>query len=305
MSFSKQLKQKLRSGLSILRRDKPAVLGFLFHGLFEDAGEIASAQVDAQQGITVEHMRRFIEHFLQAGYGFISPEQDEPGLAEDGRYACITFDDGYANNLRMLPLLEEYGIPATFYITTGNVEQQECFWWDVVFRERVRRGVEKAEISREQKMLKKRHHLDIITYLQQQFGDNCLQPWSDTDRPMTVAELQDFAAHPLVHIGNHTRNHYLLDRYSDTEVLEQIQLAQNDLMEWTGRTPVSIAYPNGNYSHAVAEAAKDCGLKTGLTLQKSKNHLPLAGNFAMGRFTLWGNQNIDTQCNIFRSDIPL
>ena len=305
MSFSKQLKQKLRSGLSILRRDKPAVLGFLFHGLFENPEEIAAAQVDAQQGITVEHMRRFIEHFLQAGYRFISPEQDEPGLAEDGRYACITFDDGYANNLRMLPLLEEYDIPATFYITTGNVEHQECFWWDVVFRERVRRGVEKAEISQEQKMLKNRHHLDIITYLQQQFGDNCLHPWSDTDRPMTVAELKDFAAHPLVHIGNHTRNHYLLDRYSDTEVLEQIQLAQNDLMEWTGRTPVSIAYPNGNYSHAAAEASKDCGLKTGLTLQKTKNRLPLAGNFAMGRFTLWGNQNIDIQCKIFRSDISL
>ncbi len=303
MSFSKQLKQKLRSGLSILGRDKPAVLGFLFHGLFRDSREITAAQVDAQQGITIEHMRRFIEHFLQAGYRFISPEQDESGLTDEGRYASITFDDGYANNLRMLPLMEEYQIPATFYITTGNVEQQECFWWDVVFRERVRRGVEKGVISQEQKMLKNRHHLDIITYLQQQFGDNCLQPWSDTDRPMTVTELRDFASHPLVHIGNHTRNHYLLDRYSDTEVLEQIQLAQNDLLEWTGRTPVSIAYPNGNYSTAAAEAARNCGLKTGLTLQKTKNHLPLAGNFMMGRFTLWGNQNIDTQCKIFRSDI--
>ncbi len=305
MSFSKQLKQKLRSRLSILRRDKPAVLGFLFHGLFQDAREIAAAHVDAQQGITIEHMRRFIEHFLQAGYRFISPEQDESGLTDEGRYASITFDDGYANNLRMLPLMEEYQIPATFYITTGNVEQQECFWWDVVFRERALRGVEKAEISREQKMLKDRHHLDIITYLKQQFGDNCLHPWSDTDRPMTVTELQDFAAHPLVYIGNHTRNHYLLDHYSDTEVLEQIQLAQNDLLEWTGRLPVSIAYPNGNFSKTATSAARNSGLKSGLTLQKTKNRLPLAGNFTMGRFTLWGNQNIDIQCKIFRSDISL
>ncbi|WP_457676746.1 polysaccharide deacetylase family protein [Thiolapillus sp.] len=305
MSFGKHLKLKLRSGLSILRRDRPAMLGFLFHGLFRTPGEIAAARVDAQQGITIEHMRRFIEHFLGAGYRFISPEQDEPELAEDGRYVCITFDDGYANNLHMVPLLEEYDIPATFYITTGNVEQQECFWWDVVFRERIRRGTEKAQISREQKMLKERHHLDIITYLQQEFGDNCLQPWSDTDRPMTVAELKEFATHPLVHLGNHTRNHYLLDRYSDTEVLEQIQLAQNDLLHWTGRAPRSIAYPNGNFSDNTADAARNCGLACGLTLKKTKNSLPLSGNFTMGRFTLWGNRNIDTQCKIFRSDIPL
>jgi peptidoglycan/xylan/chitin deacetylase (PgdA/CDA1 family) len=305
MSFSKRLKQKLRSRLSVLHRDQPAILGFLFHGLFEDDREIAAGHVDAQQGITREHMRRFIETFLAAGYRFISPEQDENGLTAEGKYACITFDDGYANNLRMTTLLDEYDIPATFYITTGNVEQQECFWWDVVFRERTRRGVEKPDISREQKMLKDKHHLDIITYLLKEFGDNCLLPWSDTDRPMTIAELKEFSAHPRVHIGNHTRNHYLLDQYGYTEILEQIQLAQNDLDEWTGHAPVSIAYPNGNYSDFAAKAALNSGLQRGLTLQKHKNHLPMTGNFKMGRFTLWGNQDILTQCNIFRSDIPL
>lgn len=96
----------------------------------------------------------------------------------------------------MLPLLEQYDVPATFYITTGNVEEQQCFWWDVVYRERHRRGVEKALISREQKMLKQKRHQDIITYLQEEFGADCLQPWSDTDRPMTEPELQDFARHP-------------------------------------------------------------------------------------------------------------
>ncbi|BAO43057.1 polysaccharide deacetylase family protein [Thiolapillus brandeum] len=305
MSFRKRLKQQLRSGLSLLHRDSPAILGFLFHGLFDDTGEIARQHLDAQQGITLEHMRGFIEEFLDAGYHFISPEQGDQGVTPEGRYACITFDDGYANNLRMLPLLKEYDIPATFYITTGNVEQQECFWWDVIYRERIRRGAQKPEISREQKMLKDKHHLDIITYLTEKFGDNCLHPWSDTDRPMTIDELKEFASHPQVHIGNHTRNHYLLDRYTYTEMLEQIQLAQNDISKWIGRHPISIAYPNGNFSKQAMDAAYNSGLKCGLTLLKNKSHPPLAGNYEMGRFTLWGNQDIHTQCNIFRSDIPL
>ncbi|WP_456375562.1 polysaccharide deacetylase family protein [Thiolapillus sp.] len=305
MSFSKKLKQKLRSGLSFLHRDRPAILGFLFHGLFEDREEIAANHVDAQQAITREQMRLFIEIFLEAGYDFISPEQEDSKLTTTGKYACITFDDGYANNLRMVALLEEYDIPATFYITTGNVEQQECFWWDVVYRERIRRGAQKTDVSREQKMLKEKHHLDIITYLLREFGDTCLLPWSDTDRPMTIEELKEFSAHPLVHIGNHTRNHYLLDQYGYSEILEQIQLAQIDISNWTGRTPVSIAYPNGNYSPVAAKAAANSGLQRGLTLQKIKNHPPMDGNFQIGRFTLWGNQEIRTQCNVFRSDIPL
>ena len=305
MSLGRTLKQTLRSRLSVLRRDRPAALGVLFHGLFLDSSEIEHQRLDAQQGITMEQMRHFIEHFLAAGYHFISPEEERHDLDAEGRYLFITFDDGYANNLRMLPLLEEYAIPATFYVTTGNIEEQTCFWWDVVHRERSRQGIPRAEISREQKLLKNRPHDQIIAYLRREFGPDCLRPWSDTDRPMTLDELKELAAHPWARVGNHTRDHHLLDRYSRTEVREQIRRAQEDLGNWLGRPPRSIAYPNGNFSADVAEAARAEGLTCGLTLEKHKNRLPLEGDFRLGRFTLWGNQDIDRQCRIFRSDLPL
>ena len=308
MSFSKQFKQALRQKLSHLRRDRPAMLGFLFHALFDDAQEIARGHVDAQQGITAAHMRQFMEHFLRAGYRFISPEQTADFLDSSEKCVCVTFDDGYFNNLRMLPLLEQYDVPATFYITTGNVEMQQCFWWDVVYRERHRRGTEKPQISREQKMLKHKSHQDIIAYLQQAFGEDCLQPWSDTDRPMSIEELQDFARHPLVHIGNHTRDHYLLDRYGQVDIEQQINRAQQDLESWLGKAPKSIAYPNGNYSDATLAAAANAGLTYGLSLDKHKTRLPMkndASRLTLGRFTLWGRDDIDAQCEITRSDIPL
>ncbi|WP_456379698.1 polysaccharide deacetylase family protein [Thiolapillus sp.] len=309
MSFSKQIKQSLRRQLSRLHRDRPALLGFLFHGLFEDEKEIGKGHVDAQQGITRGHMQQFIEHFLQAGYKFISPEQNPDFLNSNEKCICITFDDGYANNLRMLPLLEQYDIPATFYITTGNVEEQQCFWWDVVYRERHRQGANKSLISREQKMLKERHHRDIIGYLQQEFGTTCLQPWSDTDRPMTIQELREFSRHSLVHIGNHTRDHYLLDQYSYAEVEEQISRAQRDLENWLGNAPSGIAYPNGNYSNITVDATKNAGLQYGLSLDKHKTVLPMESKhpaiFTLGRFTLWGRDDINAQCEITRSDIRL
>ena len=307
MSFSKRLKQSLRRRLSYLHRDRPALLGFLFHGLFEDKKEIAKGHLDAQQGITLDHMKQFIEHFLHAGYHFVSPEQGLDFTHESEKYICITFDDGYFNNTRMLPLLEQYDIPATFYVTTGNIEEQTCFWWDVVYRERHRQGMEKRQISREQKMLKEKPHPHIIAYLHGEFGADCLRPWSDTDRPMDTRELQDFARHPRVYIGNHTRDHYLLDRYDLAQCLEQIETAQRDLAAWLGTPPLGIAYPNGSYSDTAVTAAQQAGLSYGWGLDKRKTRLPQDKNdlFALGRFTLWGRDDIQTQCEITRSDIPL
>ncbi|MBW4663196.1 MAG: polysaccharide deacetylase family protein [Chroococcus sp. CMT-3BRIN-NPC107] len=51
------------------------------------------------------------------------------------RWVALTFDDGYADNLYTVkPLLERYNIPATFFITTGDLENKREFWWDELER---------------------------------------------------------------------------------------------------------------------------------------------------------------------------
>jgi peptidoglycan/xylan/chitin deacetylase (PgdA/CDA1 family) len=47
------------------------------------------------------------------------------------RAIAITFDDGYVDNFTLAkPLLEKYGLPATFFITSKNINKPEEFWWD-------------------------------------------------------------------------------------------------------------------------------------------------------------------------------
>ena len=44
---------------------------------------------------------------------------------------AITFDDGYIDNFTVAkPLLEKYGLPATFFITSMNIGSEKEFWWD-------------------------------------------------------------------------------------------------------------------------------------------------------------------------------
>jgi peptidoglycan/xylan/chitin deacetylase (PgdA/CDA1 family) len=51
------------------------------------------------------------------------------------RAIVVTFDDGYADNLHIAkPLLESYNIPATVFVTTGQLGQEREFWWDELER---------------------------------------------------------------------------------------------------------------------------------------------------------------------------
>lgn len=44
---------------------------------------------------------------------------------------AITFDDGYSDNLyNALPILEEFNIPATIFLTVGYIGQDKPFYWD-------------------------------------------------------------------------------------------------------------------------------------------------------------------------------
>jgi peptidoglycan/xylan/chitin deacetylase (PgdA/CDA1 family) len=47
------------------------------------------------------------------------------------RTVVVTFDDGYKDNfLNAAPILLKYGVPATFFITTGYINTQRVFEWD-------------------------------------------------------------------------------------------------------------------------------------------------------------------------------
>lgn len=289
--------------------EQGSFLTFVFHALFQDSDEARADVMDPQQGITVDMLKRSILHFREQSYRFVSPSDILTGLDPRGKSALITFDDGYYNNIRALPVLEEFGVPAVFFISSDHIRHEKAFWWDVVFREFRKRHRTDRAIRDAIAGYKRLKTPSVESDLRRQYGESALKPIADLDRPFRIPELEEFARHPLVFLGNHTKDHAILTNYSVAEVREQIGDGQKDIFEMTGKTPEMIAYPNGNVSPAIQTVAWNAGLRLGVGTSPGKNRLPLqvdaGGAMAMRRFTLWGDAGIDMQCRVSRSSLSL
>jgi len=290
-------------------KERNSLITILFHGLFNSKDEIALNHAMPQQAITTDIFRQFIEYYLAHDYKFISPTEILNGLSPDKKYILITFDDGYYNNQLALPILNEYQVPAVFFISIGHVLQSKCFWWDIIYRERLKRNNTMETIEREILSLKEMKNQEIEHYILKNFGDNAFTPISNIDRPFTPEELHQFAKNKYVFLGNHTTNHAILTNYSLTEIKNEIMSSQQMMLDVTGSEPEIIAYPNGNFSPDMIPVLKECGLKLGVTVSSGKNLLPINIDtddaFLLNRFTLWSNKSVSRQCELFRSDLKL
>ena len=285
------------------------LLSFLFHGLFDDVADADCDAGETQQGITVGMFECFVEYFHRHCYTFVSPNEVAHGLDSNGKYVLLTFDDGYFSNLKALPVLERHGIPAALFVSTDHVLQGKAFWWDVVERESLKRRMPQSHVNQVHQSLKRLRTADAEAFVQAEFGPRALRPLGDRDRPFTLPELREIAKHPLISLGNHTSNHDVLTNYSAVEIREQIESAQEIIGSIVGKAPDYIAYPNGEISDAVLEAARNAGMQFGLSVNPGRNRLPIEpGSLAamkLKRFALTGDAAIESQCRVSRSMISL
>lgn len=285
------------------------LVGLYFHSLFTSPEEAHNGVLSPQQATTVDDFAACIEAFLSAGYRVISPADLLRGVDPRQRSLLLTFDDGYFNNLRALPVLERFNVNATFFISANHVRLGKAFWWDPLYRLRLRQGRERGDIEAELAALNLRPSPEIESFVTAQAGPESLVPLGDLDRPLTPGELREFARHPLVTIGNHTCNHAVLGHYAPADARRELAEAQALLAEMTGQTPLAVAYPNGVHNGAIRQAARSAGLRLGFTTEPVKEYFPgsLHGDRAMrlGRFSPQGGADMAGQCAYFRSDLML
>ncbi len=202
------------------------------------------------------------------------------------RAACITFDDGYANNHEFAaPMLERAGLPATFFVTGGAVD---CgIMWNDLAIEAVARGGHRPvlaslpELEGEESEARADHELirRILMLLKYRppaqrwgaaerlFRDNV---GGDPPRLMMDKALVADLAMRGFDIGGHTMNHPILKTLADEEAQADIEGGSRWIESVTGSRPNTFAYPNGKpgtdfaprHANMVAAAGYDLAVST-------------------------------------------
>ena len=283
---------------------RAGLLSVVFHGLYASEEELEDGAVCPFQPLLIGDLREFVTYFLESGYQFVAPADVPTRLGPDKGYMLLTFDDGYANNLRVLPLLRKLRIPATFFVSTEHILSGKSFWWDALYRMRRRQGISMRDFSVELHKLKDRSPTAIESYVLREAGSDSLTPIGESDRPMTPEELKNFASESLVTIGTHTHDHALLSSRTQVEIRQTICKSLDALGGILGHRPDAIAYPHGRYDERVIRLAKEEGLRLGFTVGSTVNPLPLAESRLMrlSRYSVNLDHPMREECRVCHGD---
>lgn len=227
------------------------------------------------------------------------------------RAVCITFDDGYADNVtNALPILQRFGLHATFFIASGFLDGGRM-WNDTVI-EAVRNlttetldlsaqglglfatGSESQKSQTAQDILQKIKHLDFSE--RATLVDSIAAQSQDLpdDLMLTTEQLKHLHQSGM-EIGGHTVNHPILARLDDEAA--QIEIENNKThLELLLSTPIKFfAYPNGvrgkDFLMKHMEMVRGTGYRAALTTNwgvSQKNTNP----YSLLRFTPWDKHDI-------------
>ncbi|MFZ1908745.1 MAG: polysaccharide deacetylase family protein [Burkholderiales bacterium] len=211
-----------------------------------------------------ERQMAFLSHHRSVVPLSVLVEEIAAGRTSPAGTVCITFDDGYLDNLTVAaPILEKYRLPATLYLATRYVEQCEPQWADRLHRALERRTADALSIAEVELDVARldsapgratarrrlhRHLLEcgfderlrLLREMEDQLKPSGRMPrltlgWDD------VRALR--RRYPMFEIGGHTRDHADLRKHRGKSALAQIDDCAADLRRELGVAPQHFSFP--------------------------------------------------------------
>lgn len=206
------------------------------------------------------------------------------------RFAAITLDDGYRDNLlEALPVFEKHAAPFTVYVAPAMIDGSVDLWWEtveeaVLTREMIYLNTPHGRVAldchssarKADSIVRLRDYLTIdVPELDQQEVVRQIASAAGIDVPslqrnrlMSWDELRMLSSHPLATIGAHTVSHRNLARLSEDEARREMREAVRIIASEIGTAPTHMAYPYGHSGTVGAREvalAKEIGFRSAVT----------------------------------------
>jgi peptidoglycan/xylan/chitin deacetylase (PgdA/CDA1 family) len=238
------------------------------------------------------------------------------------RACCITFDDGYADNLSIaLPILEKYRLPAMVFVATGYLDGGRMFndtVIDAIAQSRLQRlDLREIDLGMHDIATMEARQDVIAAILQQIKYRPPEQRSSDvarflelpqcgalpTDIMLTSRQVAELSARGI-EIGGHTINHPILTSVQDDVAKHEIIAGKHRLEQITGKPIQTFAYPNGqpnkDYAARHATMVREAGFKLAVSTAQGVGS-ETSDIFQLPRFTPWGGTLMRKSCQLLKN----
>lgn len=198
------------------------------------------------------------------------------GDALPARAVAITFDDGYADNLRAAqPLLALAGMPATVFASTGPIRTRREFWWDELESLAINDGDRGRydQLCLSLRFVTGTVREGILEHLAESRGQ--ARHTRGSHRALTPNEVAELSACDNITIGSHTESHPSLAALTHEQQRHEITAAARDLQEMTERPITAMAYPFGGEAdvpRSTRRIASDARVSIGCTTIPGRVH---------------------------------
>lgn len=207
-----------------------------------------------------------------------------------GLFACFTSDDGYLDNLTVaLPVFRRHGAPFAVYPCTSAIDRTLLYWWGAL--EEVVLGNDSIELPEEipgvprtlqcRTLEEKENALGVLDEACHRHGPAMAAPlWRryrvdpeallDRDA-LSVEQVRELAADPLVTIGAHSVTHRRLSQLSLEDCRRELVDSRQELQQMLDAPINHLAYPFGGPDACGVrefELAAQLGFKTAVTTRR-------------------------------------
>jgi len=292
-----------------------------FHALFAGSAVIIvyheiqrDCRSELMTGISVSLFEYSLNWLRRAGWSIVSLDECLQKLARNDRsrrYAVLTFDDGYRDNVSVaLPILERNNAPFMMYVPTGAPTRSMQSWW---------LGLRKLFLSREKvtiDALGRQFHCpdirskisaltEVTQWVHQDYPRAAMLAPTFKQTGISLASLNDayflgerelriLARHPLASIGGHTTSHAPLATLDESSA--RAELADNrGYLENLLQLPVRhVAYPYGTSracSRREEHLANEVGFQTAVTTREGQLYDHKVNHFALPRIGVCGRSD--------------